>query len=149
MPGGYLRTNWRSTSTIAGITGLGAGIPLASINGGVGGQPPYGGLIWLTSLNGNTFSASIHKQSAYGLMSAFYGGGMYDSGYKIQPLLVIPLSFSTLGGEAAVAVTSLRTSDSLIVFQAWTQASASATVVAVASGSTCNFQFLGLVVSGP
>jgi len=140
--GQVLRVNYRKTGGVAGVAQLANGMA-NGLTGSAGINA--GGLIYLTSFNGNTYSQSLYAQSAYGIMSAYYGSGLYDSGYAIQILNVVPLSFSDVagGGLSGLAVTSIRTSGSLVIFQAWVNGAA------IASGSTCNFQMLAVVISGP
>ncbi len=142
MGNSVLRVNYRKTGGVGGVNELAQGMA-NGITGSAGTKA--GGLIWLTSMNTNTYSASLYAQSAFGVMSAYYGSGIYDSGYAILPINIVPLSFSTVagGGLSQTLVTSIRTSGSLFVFQAWVNGAA------IASGSTCNFQMLAVVISGP
>jgi hypothetical protein len=106
MPtGGFLRTNFRRTGQQQ-ITAIGGGIPQTSWVGtgnlaqsGQGLNMPFGGFIMGSFANsgeitgGITYGYSISTAatsafviiSAYGAMSAFYGSGLYGSGYAIMP----------------------------------------------------------------
>jgi len=139
---GVLRVNYRRTGGVAGVNELAAGMA-NGITGSAGINA--GGLMWLTSIRTSTYTGSIAVFSAYGLMSAYYGSGLYDSGYAIQPLIVHPLSFSTVGGgdlSGAKAV-SLRTSGSLLIFQPMANGATISTSIPV----LC--QMLAVVISGP
>lgn len=89
--GQYLRTNYRKTGGVVDITGIGGGYPLASATNGAGTTTPYGGFVYVTSFAGSwggstrTFSNEL-ADSAYGIMSLFYGSGQFDSGYKFLPI---------------------------------------------------------------
>jgi hypothetical protein len=106
MPtGGFLRTNFRRTGQQQ-ITAIGGGIPQTSwvalgslAQSGQGLNLPFGGFIMGSFTNsgeitgGITYGYSVSNAnisaqviiSAYGAMSAFYGSGLYGSGYAIMP----------------------------------------------------------------
>jgi hypothetical protein len=117
MPsGGYLRTNFRRTGQQQ-VTAIGGGIPLTSwIGTGILGQSgqalrqPYGGFIMgsiintggqITGLTTYGYSLSdanisaVVAVSAYGAMSAWYGAGVYNSGYVIMPFAITPKNLNT------------------------------------------------------
>ena len=159
MPGTTLRTNYRNTGGIADLTAFGGAIPQSSGLGGAGTNLPYGGLIWI-SFTGAMASMFVFVQSAYGIMSAFYGSGVYNSGYKIMPLNVVPLSISgqTPQQQAYITVASFRclASNGTDAYSTGAGASLAAFNMAFSIGdapstsnATVNFQMLGLVISGP
>ena len=157
--GKILRTNYRRTGGIAGITELGFGIAgtgtAASMSqvfnpaiSGLGGNTA-GGLIFV-ACSTSTIASGIITLSAFGVFSQFYGSGVFDSGYAIVPVAINPISFSGLGAESTFLVAgSLRASASLAYFTPWAMASASGAATALPAGATCEFQLLAVVVSGP
>ena len=108
MGGSFLRTNYRATGGKGDITALGGGIVLASAAGGAGTTNPYGGMLFL-SMSGSFNAAGAFTDSTYGTLSLYYGGGVFNSGYKFMPVIMRTLSFSTIavtdlaGGNSAGA----------------------------------------------
>jgi hypothetical protein len=137
MSSGAQRTNYRETGGVAGITSLGGAIAAAGSAG-----LKKGGLIWLNSMSVNTDSTtSAIVIAATQLMYSFYGN-VYNSGYKVQPLQVIPIAFSAVNaGSMYMQAVSLRTSDSLALFAPMLSG------LTVASDAA--FQLLAVVISGP
>ena len=78
--GGYLRTNFKRTGQTS-LYAMAGGFPFTSYDGGAGLNRPYQGFI----MGSLTASESLIGVSAYGAMSAWFGGGFYDSGYQIVP----------------------------------------------------------------
>lgn len=168
MPGTLVRTNYRRTGAVLDITAIGGGIPLASIHGGAGTQLPYGGAIlysFADTIAEATAAASLAGissrwvQSAYGIMSAFYGSTMFISGYKFQPLAVYFISVTGLNISAGqwgnsflppIAL-SLRTSGSIAIFTPLLPLIATASQVSFVSlsGATMAAQIFGFIISGP
>lgn len=97
--GSYLRTNYRITGREINADAIGGGAALGSWGGGAGTRREHGGFI-MGSFNSAVLSV-IHPISAYGAMSEYYGGGLFDSGYKIFPLMVRNASVPN-GGTASV-----------------------------------------------
>ena len=144
--GQILRTNYRATGGIAGITALGGAIAKIQLSAaGAQTLQPYGGVIFFTSYFVSAhLTAGIIADSAFGMMSAFYGAGVYDSGYAIQPVVVVPLSVSDILIRSALVAASFRTSGSCALFNCYANAS-----IAAASTADLVFTMLGLVISGP
>ena len=86
MQGSVLRTNYRKTGGVTDITAIGGAGALGSWGGGAGTPLPYGGFI-MGSFN-SAVTSILHPISAYGAMSDYYGGGNFNSGFKIFPLMV-------------------------------------------------------------
>ena len=81
-----LRTNYRKTGGTVDIVAVGGGVAVGSWGGGAGTTLPYGGFI-MGSFNSAVLSI-IHPISAYGAMSEYFGSGLYNSGYKLFPMIV-------------------------------------------------------------
>ena len=143
---GVLRVNYRKTGGIADLTALGGAIAKTQLSA-AGAQitDPYGGVIFLTSyfISANEIAGKV-GDSAFGIMSAFYGSGVYNSGYAIQPVNVVPLSVSDILIRSQLIAASYRTSGSCAVFTVYANASTVA-----ASTADVVVTMLGLVISGP
>jgi hypothetical protein len=173
MPsGGFLRTNFRRTGQQQ-ITAIGGGIPQTSWVGiGILGQSgqrlrqPYGGFIMGSVANngnitgGTTYGYSLSTAnisvvvaiSAYGAMSAWYGDGVYNSGYVIMPFAITPknLNSSNVWGIAWTYSTMVSTAGitqifgpSIFILQPFTSA------LLASASACCNCIWAGWVISSP
>jgi hypothetical protein len=146
MPTGILRVNYRKTGGVADLTTLGNAIAKSSALGGAGTNVPNGGLIFITSyyvsVMGAGTTSGVVGDSALGIMSAFYGSGIYGAGYAIQPIAVVPLSLTAVAYTSPLIVTSLRTSSSMAIFNAFVSGS-------IGVSNNMVYTLLALVISGP
>ena len=146
MTGGYLRTNFNRTGGLP-LLDIGGGYQYTSYAGGAGLNRPYQGFVMgsvATPVN------SVYAVSAYGAMSAWFGGGLYDSGYQIVPVAFVPQQ--VLGGTGIVALVTgvpgvnLWATMSGSIFFAFLGGS---TVSVVTSSISAHFTWAGFITSGP
>jgi hypothetical protein len=157
----YLRTNYRLTGKELDIDAIGGalGESAGSFAGGPGTNRPFGGFI-MGSYNGAAY-ATYHVISAYGAMSAYYGGGMFNSGYKIFPFMVKNASVP-IGGTASVLyfynwsvsgslfnIIGIKISGVSISGTGVTNTNALGIASGFASGETIHIIWAGFIVSGP
>jgi hypothetical protein len=141
----YLRTNYRLTGKELDITAIGGGIVEGSWGGGPGTDRAHGGFI-MGSVN---VQNSIYQQSAYGAMSAYFGSGIFDSGYKIWPVNVVikagsvPLEVFPTGSITSVfaLIPRLRYEIGSAGSIAWTYS--------IGDSYSMNLIWAGFIVSGP
>lgn len=89
-----LRTNYRLTGRYMDIDAIGGAVPLSSAFGAAGTDLPYGGFMyfsWAGTIQDQTAGVTANQSygvviSTYGAMSAFYGDGKFNSGYKFLPI---------------------------------------------------------------
>lgn len=148
--GSYLRTNYRVTGAQLDAEALGGGVVQGSWGGGAGTRREYGGLI-MGSFNSAVLSA-VHPISAYGAMSEYYGGGLFDSGYKIFPFAIFDGSVP-VGGTASVQYIYGATITGSLFYVKGIKMSQSGTVKAgalgFASNESAHFVWAGFIVSAP
>lgn len=141
--------NWKTRDRDLGLdTLLGKGILAGSYGGGTGARITRGGLV-VGSINALN---SIMSITAYEAMSAFFGSGLFGSGYKITPLNVN-------NGYGSIAYKVYATGSiqgSIVCFipmvvtiaAGATQSTYTASYARGTSIST-NFTFFGFIVSAP
>lgn len=141
--GRYLRTNYRLTGGLINIDGIGAGAAKGSWLGGNGTRDEYGGFV-MGSVTGQN---SIFTVSAYGAMSAYYGGGMFDSGYKIMPIAV----YNIHQGSALQQVYATMSFNNSVFALIPVRLSITGTLLDVATGVSISAKIVwaGFVVSAP
>ena len=141
--------NWKTRDRDFGRdTLLGKGILAGSYGGGAGAQIIRGGLVAgsINALN------SVMSITAYEAMSAFFGSGLFGSGYKITPLNVN----NAYGSIAYKVYATGSIQGSIVCFipMALTIAAgvtASTYTASYARGASIsgNFMFFGFIVSVP
>lgn len=143
--GSYLRTNYRITGRELDITALGEAVMKGSwgyVGSGPGTRREHGGLIM-----GSSSAYSVNPTiSAYGAMSEYYGGGLFGSGYKIFPIAAHQHATGS-AFQLQWSISATAAADSNIYFQMWL-VSDSSTFTGL-SGSSKEFMWVGLIVSGP
>ncbi len=156
--GSYLRTNYRIGGRELDIDGIGGGAVEGSWGGGAGTRREYGGFI-MGSFNSAVLSV-IHPISAYGAMSEYYGDGLFDSGYKIFPMVVRDASVP-IGGTTSVAYFYMATVTGSLFYVLGNKASAHLISAATQSGpvlgapsvfasnESAHFVWAGFIASGP
>jgi len=109
----YLRTNYRLTGAELDVDAIGGGFLQASNAGGAGTWSPHGGFI-LVSLPvsasaimdasaGITANRSgCYTLSTLGLLSLYYGSGVFGGGYVAQPIFVNAISSHLSVGSISV-----------------------------------------------
>ena len=141
--GGYLRTNFKRTGQIS-LYAMAGGYPKTSYAGGAGLNRPYQGFI----MGSLVASGSAIGVSAYGAMSAWFGGGLFDSGYQIIPggfqVRVNTASTPAAGsGQGPYMYPSISGS----IFYVWTAGSTASTPASAAY--TTVFSWWGFISSSP
>jgi len=178
LPGGYIRTNFRRTGSLAGnLDVIGGAYPKSSQTtmgktAGAGTKDGYGGFIWLSwtgAIMQATNDASLAGissrwvDSTYGLMQSYYGNGNFDSGYAFLPVIAYAMSATginyTAGGIAGtilgfwMQMASFRNSGSYAIFTPLLicEDSGAASVVSFVSlsGAAVDLQIGGFIVSTP
>ena len=156
--GSYLRTNYKISGRELDIDAMGGGVALGSWGGGAGTRREHGGFV-MGSFNSAVLSV-IHPISAYGAMSEYYGSTMFDSGYKIFPIIIRNAS---VPADAITSVTYfyaatmtgstfyvIGNKGSSLMLSAATQSGPVLGAPSVfASNESAHFVWAGFVVSGP
>lgn len=142
-----LNGNWKLKGKDLG-TAIVKDVGVGSYFAGAGNGLLRGGNL-LVSINANNSVMSI---AAYSAMSAFYGAGLFDSGYKVVPVAVL----EGLGSVAYKVQATGSIEGSVICFipMVYTinaAATASTLTVSFARGMTvsANFVFQGMIISTP
>ena len=153
-----MRTNYRITGKELDVDAIGGGAVLGSWGGGAGTRREFGGFV-MGSFNSAVLSV-IHPISAYGAMSQYYGDGLFDSGYKIFPIIIRNASVpadaitsvayfyaATMTGSTFYVVGNKASS---LMLSAATQSGPVMGAASVfASNESAHFVWAGFVVSGP
>lgn len=160
MAGGYLRTNWRQTTSGVKANAIGQGWQLGSFASGPGVNFPNGGFI-MGSINGSTDSATFgpsaatapyFKIEAISAMNLFYGsngggcpliGG--TSGFKIVPFNANFIGSQQVSISAMYIWASVTANDSTIRFNIAGSAYSTGTSVNIQA----HFVWEGFIVSTP
>ena len=142
MPGGYLRTNYTRTGKNS-ANAIGGGFPKTSYAGGPGLNIPYGGFI-MGSLSVN--NVSFGSVCAHSALSAWYGGGVYDSGYYIRVIAVnvrfLNTSANLASGAGRIYASHTTTGSAVMFYGAGSAAAASSTI-------SCTLEWTGFITSVP
>ena len=157
--GGKLRSNWRlddDDSQLGSLllgSNIVAGSFLPAAAGGVGGASNLGGGFVAGSFASQLSGAGFLQISAFGALSAFYGGG-FASGYK-----VFPIAFQDFSGDgvsspvfyAVSATQALASVDSIFAVgvKKASQTVGSGVMFTSASNISVHFMWTGWIVSSP
>jgi hypothetical protein len=138
MTGGYLRTNFRREGGNS-MTALANGYANTSYAGGAGlNKAMGGGLIFGSATAFTTLSMAI-ALSAYGEMSAFFGGGVFTSGYQMK-IVAFNLKYVTLSSPGLFA----SNSGSIVYVYA-----GGSTALNITSTFSASFEYTALIISAP
>ncbi|MDO8618420.1 MAG: hypothetical protein Q7R49_00585 [Candidatus Daviesbacteria bacterium] len=145
---GYLTGNFKTQNKDMQGLLLGSGLIAGSYGGGSAQEYFNGGLL-LVSINANN---SIFSIAAYEAMSQFYGSQIFDSGYKIVPIMVQEKIGSVAYNVFPTgSITASRIHFIPQIFTINAVATASTFTVSTSRGPSisANFTFMGLIVSMP